>query len=71
MILFLFTFLFACQEPKTIVTSDGTEIIMDRSGERPSYCYGKESRSKPSCWTSYDWEVYCSRVQCMRQNTSK
>lgn len=71
MILFLFT-LFACEQERPMVTAnDGTKIRLDSKGERPSYCYGKRDRARPSCWTSYDWEIYCSRVACKRQNSSK
>ena len=69
MILFIIT-LFACkQERQTVTTKSGTEITIYQG--RPVYCYGKRDRARPSCWTSYDWEIYCSRVDCKRQNSSK
>ena len=70
MILFLFA-LFACEQERTMITTkDGTKILLDKAAERPSYCYAKKNTAVPSCWTSYDWEVYCERVQCKRR-TSK
>ena len=68
MILFLFTF-FACKDDRpTVTTKSGTEITLYQGS--PVYCYGSKQRARPSCWTEYDWEVYCERVQCKRP-TSK
>ena len=27
-------------------------------------CASKASGSSPRCWTSADWQAYCSRVRC-------
>ncbi len=65
MAIFLFTLLTACNEQRETVHVNGVKITLQQTGE-PTYCIGKSNRARPSCWSQYDWKIYCEHVQCKR-----